>query len=350
MAGNGNRAKLHHYVPQAYLRGFANAKGRVKVVPLDRSRDPFISSVKNVAAQTHFHTIDELEEPDAFETALSGVEGEAVRIIGQFGKGEFPPSEDDRLTLSYYMALQSVRGPDTRKTSEHLNAQLIRFEIGAGGRPNVGNWIKKNFGYDPFPEQEDKIWADATQPDGPPITFSNLEHIQHMLDMAKELTPYFARRLWSLVQFERRSLVTSDAPVSLIRDPKDEGWGGVGYMTAWGIAFPLTRELGLLMNSPTWMLEGQKPDDSGVQDIRAAVLRGEADGIQAGTTAMEKLFNEHSAHSAREYIYCHPEDAKYVPDDLPEPNLINVSPAGGLFDAEFDGEPWFETVHQDEKH
>lgn len=36
----------------------------------------------------------------------------------------------------------------------------------------------------------------------------------------------------------------------------------------------------------------------------------------------------------------HPEDAKFVPDGLPEPNPINMS-AGGFMDVEFDGEPWF---------
>lgn len=311
------------------------------MVPLDPARKAFISSVKNVAAQTHFHTIDDPEEPDAFETALSGIEGEAIGIIGKFRRNEFPPSEEDRWTLSYYMALQSVRGPDARKTLEHLRAQIVRFEIGAAGRVSVGKWIKENCGFDPSPEQEGRVWADATQPDGPPIRFSNLAHIRHMIDMAEELTSYFAGRQWSLVRFERRALVTSDAPVSLIRDPQDDGWDGVGFMTAWGITFPLTRELGLLMNDPTWMLEGLEPDGFRAQEIRAAVLRGKTDGIQIGTTAMEKLFNEHLAHSARQYIYCHPEDAKYVPDDLPEPELINVRAAGGLFDAEFNGEPWF---------
>jgi hypothetical protein len=331
MAGRGSTAKLHHYVPQGYLRGFATEKGRTKVVPLDRSRKPFISSVKNVAAQTHFYTVEGIEEPDEFEKALSGVEGEAINIIRQFERTEFPPTETDRWTFSYYMALQSVRGPDTRKTMEHLRAKIVRLEIGAGGRKNVGNWIRKNFGFDSSPEQEERIWVEATQPDGPPISFSNSAHIQHLVDTAEELTPYFAARPWSLVRFNRRSLVTSDAPVSLIRNPQDKAWEGVGFMTAWGIAFPLTRKLGLLLNDPTVMLDGLESDDPRVQEIRGAVLRGEADGIQTGTTAMEKLFNEHSAHSAREYVYHHPEDAMFVPDGLPEPNLINMS-AGGLFE------------------
>lgn len=340
MTGQGNTAKLHHYVPQGYLRGFATEKGRIVALPLDRSRTSFTSSVRNVAAQTHFHTVDGLEEPDEFEKALSGVEGEAISIIGKLEESKFPLSESDRWMFSYYIALQSVRGPDTRKTMEHLRAKFVRVEIGAGGRKNVGNWTKKNLGFDPSPEQEDRIWAEATQPGGPPISFSNIAHIQHMVDMAEKLTPYFAARPWSIVQFEQRSLITSDAPVNLIPNPKDTASEGVGFMTAWGITFPLTRKLGLLMSDPMVMLDGLESDDSRVQELRVAIVRGEADRIQTGTTAMEKLFNEHLAHSAREYVYHHPEDTKFVPVGLPEPNLINMS-AGGFMDAEFDEEPWF---------
>jgi hypothetical protein len=347
MAGKGNAAKLHHYVPQGYLRGFATEKGRIAVLPLDRSRMPFTSSVKNVAAQTHFHTLEGAEVPDEFERVLSKVEGDAIDILRKLERNEFPLSEPDRWSLSYFMALQSVRGPDTRKTMEHLRAKIVRFEIGASGRRNVGTWVKNNLGIDATPEQEDRIWAEATQPGGPPISFSNLAHIQHMLNTAEKLTPYFASRPWSLVRFERRSLITSDAPVSLIRDPQEDEWEGVGFMTAWGISFPLTRKIGLLMSDPMVMLEDLEPVNPRVKEIRSAVLRGEADRIQTGTTAMEKLFNEHSAQLAREYVYHHPDDRLFVPDELPEPNLITMS-GDGFLDQDFDGNPWFGNSSQHE--
>ena len=64
MAGK-QQSKLHHFVPQGYLRGFANAKEQVKVVPLEPSRTPFTTAVRNVAAQNNFHTTQEFEEePD----------------------------------------------------------------------------------------------------------------------------------------------------------------------------------------------------------------------------------------------------------------------------------------------
>lgn len=333
-------AKLHHYVPQGYLRGFATDRERLTVVPLDRSRQPFTSSVKNVAAQTHFHTIPGSEQPDEFEKLLASLEGEALGIVRSLEAGRFPLPEGDRWAFSHYMALQAVRGPDTRKTMEQLKAKMVRLEVGAGGRKNIKSWIKKNLGLDATDEQADRMWNEATQPDGPPITFSNVAHIQHMVETAEYLTPYLATRPWLLVRFNRRALTTSDAPVSLIRNDRDEPWQGVGFATAWGISFPLTRRLGLLMTDPTVVLERLGADDPRIQRIRGAVLRGEADRVEAGTTAMEKLFNDYTAGSAREYLYHHPDDANFVPSKLHEPTLINMG-MRGLSEMEFNGEPWF---------
>ncbi len=341
MTGKKSTAKLHHYVPQAYLRGFATGQERIRVVPLDRSREAYTPSVKNVAAQNHFHTVSEFGEPDAFEKALSEVEGQALGIIRSFANGEFPPSEENRWAFALYTALQSVRGPDTRKTMEHISATMVRLEVGAGGRKNVGTWVRGNLGFDPTPEQEDRIWDEATRPGGPPIEFSNLAHIQNAVETAIKLAPSLATRPWALVRFDRRSLITSDAPVSLVRRPDDEPWEGVGFATAWGVTFPLTRKLGLLMNDPMAMMKGFGADDARVQQLRAMVLAGRIDSIQSGTTVMEKLFNLHTAESAREYIFHHPEDERFVPPDLPEPDLINIKPVGGLVDMDFDGESLF---------
>ena len=344
--GNGNTAKLHHYVPQSYLRGFATAQERITAVPLDPERSPFTASVKNVAAQTHFHTVPGADEPDGFEKILSSVEGEAIGIVRRMEDGEFPLPEVDRNSLAFYLALQAVRGPDTRRTIERLQAKMVRVEVGAGGRANVKRWIKKKLGFDATDEQAQRIWDEATQPGGPPITISVLDHIQHMVDTAERLAKYLVTRPWSLVRFDRRSLVTCDSPVSLIPNPKDVNeWEGVGFATAWGISVPITRKLGLLMSDPMIMIERFEPDDPMIQKIRIAVISGSADRAEAGTTAMERLFNDHTAESAREYVYCHPDDERFVPDDLHRPMLINMD-AGGFMDAEFDGEPWFPGLDQ----
>lgn len=195
-------------------------------------------------------------------------------------------------------------------------APLLAKAVRVANRPNTGS--------------EDK--AKFVRPGRICLALTEHFYRKGRLRTAENLTPYIAVRPWTLVRFNSRSLFTSDAPVSLIRNPKDEPWDGVGFMTAWGITMPLTRKVGLLMSDPSVMFGNFEANDAGLQELRAAVLRGEADRIQKGTTAMEKLFNEHSAFQAREYVYHHPEDEKFVPDDLPEPNLINIR-AGGFMDV-----------------
>ena len=52
MTAKKETSKLHHYVPQAYLRGFATEKERVMVARLPGNGAPFTTAVRNVGAQT----------------------------------------------------------------------------------------------------------------------------------------------------------------------------------------------------------------------------------------------------------------------------------------------------------
>ena len=186
MSGGNKLSKLHHYVPQAYLRGFGNDKSRIAVAPLDSSRKRFVSSARNIAAKKHFHTINELDEPDAFEKALSAVESEASKIIQSMLEDDFSLTEQDRWRFSYYMALQSVRGPDTRASIEHIAAEMTRIEIGAGGRKNVGRWIK------------DKIGVDASEADeemSEPEVKANIRHLPEQGFLSRNILSISWRQL-----------------------------------------------------------------------------------------------------------------------------------------------------------
>lgn len=334
----GNTAKRHHYVPQGYLRGFATDQNQVSVRPLDQDRKPFMSGTRNIAAQSHFHTLDDALEPDGFEKSLSKLEAQAIGVIRRLTNGELPISEEDRYALSHFIALQSVRGPETRRTVDQLQAHIVRAEVGMGGKENVPRWVKKRLGFEPTKEQAEHIWEEATQPGGPPIKLSNRRQIEHMVNAAQKVTPYIVRRPWSIVQFKRRALLTCDAPVTLVPHEDDELWMGAGFQTAWGITFPLSRRCGLLMSDPIPMIsdfnEGQ------IDHIRQGIIKGKADRIQAGSAVLERFFNHNTIYNAREYIYFHPDDEAFVPDKLPEPELTSMK-ADVFSDWEFDGTPVF---------
>lgn len=234
--------------------------------------------MKNVAAQTHFYRVSDLDQPDLFEDLLSDIEAAAQTVIKKLDQGcPLPLAEQDRADLAIFMAMQAVRGPDTRRTSELVRAKMIRTEVGAGGRANVAAWARKNLGIDPDEELAQQIWDQATQPDGPPLRYSNRAHIEFQVETAQELVRYIAGRPWAFIRFEKRSLITCDSPVSLIHHPDIPDEMGVGFATAWGIGFPLTRKLGLLATDPTVVTDEWESEDPRFQRYREGVYKGEAD-------------------------------------------------------------------------
>lgn len=322
-------AKRHHVVPQFYLRGFAE-NDKLATVKLP-GEQRFVQSVRRAASETNFYALPGHKDgDDVFEKMLSAVEGEAARVFADIERGVWPLPEGDRTTLAYFISVQVARGPEQRRNLERLSAEFTRLEIGYNGRSGVKGWAKRNRGLNISDEEAVEIWDQATVPGGPPIRLSALAHIEQIVKQSDELTRYIAGRPWALVHFESRSLITADVPVGLIPHPEDEPWRGVGFATAWGITFPLTRKLGLLMGDPMVIAH-----EVSVEQVRA----GRMDSRQRGTTALEKLFNEGVASSASIWLYHHPADARFVPDRLPEASPVTSEMMG--VPEDFSGEPLF---------
>lgn len=309
-------ARRHHTIPQFYLRGFARDE-RLTTVRLSGG-EKFPQMVRKASSQNDFYTIDgHPDGSDVFERQLANIEGQASKVFTQIMQGEWPLSQENRMILANFIVLQALRGPNLRSDMEYIASQFTRLEIGYGGREGVKEWVEQNHAYSPTDTEADQIWAEATRPEGPPITIQPIVHIEQMLNMAEELLPLVAGRPWTLMEFHRRSLITSDAPVSLIPHLEEERFSfeGVGFLTAWGITYPLTRKLGLLMGDPTPLTNfvsiGQ-------------ILSGQFDRTELGTTATESFFNTATAKSARTWLYHHPEDKKYVPHPLPEAKQVGM--------------------------
>jgi hypothetical protein len=313
-------AKLHHTVPQFYLRGFADAAERITAVRLPGDKR-YTSRIRNTAATNNFYSIDgHPDGTDAFEKALSQLEGDAASVLRVIVGGEWPLSEDRRTGFATFMAVQHLRGPDHRRTLEYLAAQMTRLEVQVSGRENVQQWVQERYGVEVDDDEAEVIWQQATQASGPPISLAPIAHIEQIVHSAIQLLPYMVSRPWKLVRFSRRSLITCDSPVGLVRDPDSEPWRGVGFATAWGITFPLTRKLGLIMSDVKPMIEFDYP----VERVRA----GQLDSVEAGTTATEKFINESTVRSASEYLYFHADDGNFLPSPLPEPRPSNISGPG----------------------
>lgn len=321
-------SRRHHTVPKFYLRGFADGD-TLLTVPLPGDRR-YKQSVSSASVETDFYALPGHEDgDDVLERALADVETQAAAILARIGSGTWPLSPEDRQTLAFFIALQSTRTQSSRRTADSLEAQLARLQIGVGGRDVFERQLKEA-----SPAITDdvvgRMWAEAVRPEGPALHVTSVNFAEQMLTTATQILPYLVGRPWTLVRFDRRSLVTSDHPVSLVAPADASPWEGVGHGTAAGIVMPLTRKLGLVMGDTM-----EFADHISVERVAAGELDMQ---LPLGSTQLERFFNDHTVGFASKWLYLDPDDERFLPDKLPEPSPVRMQMGSQAW--EFDGEPW----------
>ncbi|OYX46042.1 MAG: hypothetical protein B7Y90_17240 [Alphaproteobacteria bacterium 32-64-14] len=123
-------ARMHHWVSQGYLRGFARPGAPNHVWAYDfKSDKSFTPNTHNVGAERDFNRIDiEGHAPDAIETALAEFEGEAIAAIKATaeGTGHFP-NDDARTSVLNLMALYAVRNPRLREVHRDFRERTSKM-------------------------------------------------------------------------------------------------------------------------------------------------------------------------------------------------------------------------------
>jgi hypothetical protein len=162
----GGIAKLHHTVPQFYLRGFADTSERIITVKLPGDKR-YTQVVKKAAATNHFYSIDgHPQGSDVFEKSLSEMEAAAAAAFDAIERGAWPLSEEQRDDLATFMAVQRVRGPDHRRTMGYLAATMTQLEVQVTGRENIQQWVKDRYAVEVDDDEAEEVWKQATQPGG----------------------------------------------------------------------------------------------------------------------------------------------------------------------------------------
>lgn len=321
-------SRRHHTVPKFYLRGFAD-RDTLLTVPLPGERR-YRQSVNSAAVETDFYALPGHEDgDDVLERALADVEAPAAAIISRIESGTWPISPEERQACGFFIALQSTRTQTRRRTANSIEAQVARLQIGLGGRTRFKEQLQQADA-DITDETADRLWSEAVRPEGPPIEITGAAFAEQMLTTATQLLPYILGRPWTLVRFDRRSLITSDHPISLVAAADASPWQGVGYATAAAILMPLTRKLGLVMGDPMAFADHVSID---------RVADGEIDTeLRVGTTQMERLFNDHTVGFASKWVFLHPDDERFLPVELPEPSPVSMQMGSQEWD--FDGDPF----------
>lgn len=311
-------SRRHHTVPNFYLKGFASEHrlpriGAVNVLDGKRVTMP----TSNATVRNNFYALaGHPDGDDAFESALSDLEGVAAGVIRKVVDGAWPLCREDRELLGVFLAFQLLRGPDTRtsmdQTTEALMSAVITH-LGVAGLRRKLERLGKNVGDGVL---EDLV-QQAERPSALGVKTTSLAHIEHILTLVPEVVPYLIGRPWLLIRFGRKKLLTCDTPVALVADPDDPEDTGVGVMTAWGITVPLTRGIGLLLSNPHPVWEEEEATSSRTPaEVMERMAAGSYDGAAPASTKMAQLFNIHTLASARSWVFHHPDDAGLVPDDL----------------------------------
>jgi Protein of unknown function (DUF4238) len=124
--------------------------------------------------------------------------------------------------------------------------------------------------------------ADLTQPSGTRIVGSAGEHIETIRRQIEPTTALFIESGMRLWRFDRKALLTSDKPVSLMGEPSQRG-GGIGLAAADFITIALSRFTAL-----------------------AICRTGGPDWEGPGTTRIAQAFNGAVSYEARKWVVSHP--------------------------------------------
>ncbi len=153
-----SKPKVHHYVPQFYLRRFVDAAGRLWVWDRDRDRT-FAATPNSIASESNFYLLPELAEfghdPLTLEKqffcgleSVSAITGQWLELI-RAGEAldRIPILKSNREVASLFIVLQFLRTADTRSF-------LARFAAADIAQPTASSSYSRSL-------HADVLWDDA---------------------------------------------------------------------------------------------------------------------------------------------------------------------------------------------
>ncbi|UOA33134.1 hypothetical protein DSM110093_02946 [Sulfitobacter sp. DSM 110093] len=246
----------HHYVPQLYLRNFADGIGRKsRVFTFDSTtNETFKTSVRNVASKRHFNRIEiDGVDPNYLEDGLAEMEGELAPFLAEVvSEKRFRTSEHFDWTMNLAAQL-SVRNPRMRGQLEKLHKDIAERiaslsvstrEIWESQRKRMQE-AGKAFNTKVTYEQAKKFHDDKNYD----IAIDQTHLIKLEMKMVETVLTELGNRNWCFVSPpDGHIFITCDDPVVLSwRDQKERGSYGPGHgLMDTLITFSLSSDLLLL--------------------------------------------------------------------------------------------------------
>jgi hypothetical protein len=278
--------RRHHFIPQFFLRRFANDADQLVVEALDGSPSR-LTHVTNVAVVSDLYATrdDELGETVAVERILGEMDAAAAKAIPRLAAGVlFPPMEPDRSNLALWFAMLSIRDPHTRRVMEALSDHGRKLDFSLAADPNVAAaGLRERLGREPTEAEIAAVVDAATHVNELDEMIPEQTHfVGAMLDCGLMAYPYFLKRRYLVVRFPEKGLVLSDRPMVLSQYPRNRVPGvGVGVINADEILQPLDRQTLLLLHKQLDLPDAfaRHPGEITIDEVNQAVVSNAAHEI-----------------------------------------------------------------------
>ena len=244
-------ARNHHFVPQAYLRGFSNGIGRqaqVFVVDMER-RKKFNTLVRNVASSRDFNRVDiEGHSPNVLEHAYGTFEDKMAPALRRICAARSLDNTEDAILLLNLVALLATRNPRFRKRySGFIDAIYRKVAHITFSKKERWEGVKRRMENDGVVLREDlpfETLQSFALGDNYDIVVSTGHHAKMEITQFDKVIDVLAKRSWRLMlaQEGASDFVTSDHPVCLVRKDGMNMNTPIGYgLTGTVVYFPLDR-------------------------------------------------------------------------------------------------------------
>lgn len=249
-------ARIHHYVPQCYLKNFCPT-GSNQVFVVDAIvRKTFSASVANVAAERDFNRVEiEGVAPDAVEAAYGLFEGELGPALQRVISSRSFKDENDRILVLNLIGLTAVRNPRLRATFSRFQSDVFSkvLSLALSSREMWEAQVRKatTAGYMENVAKIDYETVKAQWENGGfSIETQNTAHVGNEVKVLDSVLPLLFERKWTVVHSTAESggFITSDHPMCLVwSDPKNKGIYSPGLgVRGTDLLFPLSPGLLLL--------------------------------------------------------------------------------------------------------
>lgn len=234
-----------HTVPQTYLRGFADPKGRLRAFDRIKQQRHTVAAA-NAAVVRDIYTVPRNLEglsPDAIEKWIAEREALVAGALVEIRSGRSGVRQEDLLPLAEYVALQLMRTSRFWEEVHHLCDWYGKVWFEGISKEGVEEHYRKA-GIEPTDEQIEEVLDFARNLDKYRFVPPEGTFLYMFLGGFLQILPFLTEGWNWVVVSSTRPFLTSDHPVVLIGDSIE---GGLGVANAQEIWLPVGRHRAIVL-------------------------------------------------------------------------------------------------------